>query len=235
MQFTLDALPHRSQHADWRVLINQGVWGCKPRTEIGDREIRFIAHCNQNRYDADGLALGEGYPSLSIPPYVIQANKLILGRLPASLRKPEALPALPHPRPLHPEQLVRAARWGDISQISKLLDAGTDINAASEGGSTALLIAVQMHGADTNDYLSNILGVATHHIADVGLPLTADRYLFADSEMPGIYPPFPRDTATSTAYPSVMRSYEQYDATKSRSASCSSPHRPLACKALPYA
>ena len=40
--------------------------------------------------------------------------------------------------------------------------------------------------------------------------------LFAGGEIPRIRYPFPGDTTASTAYPSVMRSYEQYDATLNR-------------------
>ena len=56
--------------------------------------------------------------------------------------------------------------------------------------------------------------------------------LFAGGEIPRIRYPFPGDNTASTAYPSVMRSYEQYDATESRSLPCSPPHRPLASRAL---
>lgn len=147
MQLTLDALPQRSLHPGWQVFIKQGIWGCIPKTEISNRDFRFIDPCNQNRYTADGRALDKGYPSLSIPPYVIQAKQLILGRIPASLSKADALPELSFTTPassLPAEQLVRAARWGNISRASELLNAGTNINATIVGGNNALLESVQM-------------------------------------------------------------------------------------------
>jgi hypothetical protein len=147
MQLTLDALPQRSLHPDWQVFIKQGIWGCIPTTKIGNLDFRFIDPCNQNRYAADGRALDKGYPSLSIPPYVIQANQLILGRLPTSLSKPDALPEVSFTTPASSspaEQLVRAARWGNIPRASELIKAGTGINSAIEGGKNALLEAVQM-------------------------------------------------------------------------------------------
>lgn len=155
MQFTLDALPHRSLHPDWRILINQGVFGCKLRMEIDNDDIRFVDPCNQNLYGADGRTLARGYPDLAIPPYFIEGNRLILGRMPVSLAKPEALPEVTFnvPSSSPAEQLVRAARWGNIRRVSELLDTGTDINSAVEGGSTALLIAVQMRQTEMVEFL----------------------------------------------------------------------------------
>ena len=49
-----------------------------------------------------------------------------------------------------------------------------------------------------------------------GMDLHRPIGLFAGGEIPRIRYPFPGDTTASTAYPSVMRSYEQYDATLNR-------------------
>ncbi len=145
MQTALDKLPQRSLHPHWRVLINHGVFGCATATKVVESTIEFADPCNQNRYAADGRALDAGYPSLAIPPYTVQGAHIILGRMPANLAKPEELPAVVFDTTDTPaEQLVRAARWGRVQQASQLVQSGVDVNATVAGGSTALLIAVQM-------------------------------------------------------------------------------------------
>lgn len=146
MQLVLDKLPQRSLLPDWRVLINHGVFGCKTTIDLSDNRIGFTDPCNQNRYTGDGRALAADYPSLAIPPYAVQGAHIILGRLPTDLAIPEALPqelALSTSNSAA-EQLVRAARWGQVLQADQLIKGGVDVNAVTEGGSTALLIAVQM-------------------------------------------------------------------------------------------
>jgi len=65
--------------------------------------------------------------------------------MPAELAMPEELPAVVFDTTDTPaEQLVRAARWGRVHQASQLVQSGVDVNATLAGGSTALLIAVQM-------------------------------------------------------------------------------------------
>lgn len=154
MQSTLDALPRRSLRPEWRILIGQGVFGCKLRVDVSDDGMRFTDPCNPNRYDADGRAMGSGYPDLAIPPYVIEDRQLILGRMPASLTIPEALPAPTFGGPSSPsEQLLRAARWGRIDRAAELLGAGADVNATIEGGNTALLTAIQLRQQDMVEFL----------------------------------------------------------------------------------
>jgi hypothetical protein len=146
MQLALDKLPQRSLQPNWRVLINHGVFGCKTSIDLSDNGIGFTDPCNQNRYTGDGRALAPGYPSLAIPPYTVQGAHLILGRLPTELAIAEALPqefSLSASNSAA-EQLVRAARWGQVLQADQLIKGGVDVNAITDGGSTALLIAVQM-------------------------------------------------------------------------------------------
>lgn len=176
MQYHLDALPLRSLDGHWRVLINHGIWGCKLAQGSSGSKIVLADPCNQNRYGADGRAISNGIPALAIPPYVIEGNTLIIGRLPTSLTAPN-LPAPDFDNvPADATQLVRAARWGDVTRADKLLAAGVDVSAVANGGETALLAAVQMRqpemvsfllarGADVHRIYSGGLGVL--EIADI--------------------------------------------------------------------
>jgi len=155
MQLALDGLPQRSLPPDWRVLINHGVFGCKTTIDLSGNRIGFTDPCNQNRYTGEGRAVAAGYPSLAIPPYTVQGAHLILGRLPTDLAIPEALPddvALSTSNS-PAEQLVRAARWGKVLQAGQLIKGGVDVNALTDGGSTALLIAVQMRQGEMVAFL----------------------------------------------------------------------------------
>jgi len=156
MQTTLDALPHRSLHPAWRVFFNIGSFGCLPNIVANDGHIQITDPCNDNRYDAEGRPLAQAYPALSIPPYIIQDKRLVLRRLPDTLAQPEALPPVSFDAvgdASAAEQMIRAARWGNISRVSALLDAGTDVNSTVKGGDMALLAAVQRRQAEMVSFL----------------------------------------------------------------------------------
>lgn len=168
MQYHLDARPQRSLDGHWRVLINHGVWGCKLAQGSSDSKIVLADPCNENRYDVDGRALTSGVPALAIPPYVIEGNTLIIGRLPTSLTAPE----LPVPDfdslSASATQLVRAARWGDVTRADKLLAAGIDVNSGENGGETALLSAVQMRQSEMVAFLL-VRGADVHRVYPDGM------------------------------------------------------------------
>lgn len=152
MQTHLDAIPHRSLHPVWRVFINLGTFGCAPAIEHNETSTRYRDPCNQNGYDLNGRPLAPGYPALSIPPYVIEESRLILGRQPTTLPQQETLPPVVW-EDITPEtaveQLVRAARWGRLARVSEILDRGTDLEAIAKNGNTALLTAIQARQTET--------------------------------------------------------------------------------------
>ena len=146
MQHALDAVPHRSLDARWRVLINHGIWGCQLAPSLEGKDIVFTDPCNTYRYDAEGRPMGKGYPALAIPPYTIVTDQIVIGHLPPNAPSP----AIPLP-PLDldaqegtaTDQLIRTARWGDTQRAAQWLTNGQDVNARAADGTTALLMAVQ--------------------------------------------------------------------------------------------
>lgn len=146
MQHALDAVPHRSLDARWRVLINHGIWGCQLKSAQEKIGIVFTDPCTTHRYDTEGRPEGRGYPALAIPPYTILSDQIVIGRLPPNAPSP-AIPLPPldldAPEGTATDQWIRAARWGDTQRAGLSLASGQDINARDADGTTALLIAVQ--------------------------------------------------------------------------------------------
>lgn len=140
------AMPDGTTPSPWRVYVNHGELGCKLTWTVESGEPEAFDVCTQRRYNADGLPKVEGAAPLAVPPHVIDGDTLLLGRLPdptASATPP--LPSVDFADPaLSPvQQLVRAARWGNLARVRELLASGVDVNARAPDGSVALMAAVE--------------------------------------------------------------------------------------------